>query len=107
MKHRVGGPRFRTLRDVSFLEKETGLLIFVFTNGAQPPFQSILSDMSIQASFCAQRAGSVWMRQVLGSTVLWPLPRGEATSWDNDQGLGSSAPTQDTIARRVTNGTYN
>ena len=47
------------------------------------------------------------MRQVLGSAVLWPLPRGEATNWDDDQGLGLSAPTQDAIARRVSSGTYN
>ena len=43
---------------VSFLEKETGSLILVFPNGAQPPFQLILSGMSVQASFSTQQAGS-------------------------------------------------
>ena len=45
------------------------------------------------------------MGQVLSNAVLWPLPRGEAANLDNDQGLGLSAPTWDTMACRVSNET--
>jgi len=53
MKHRGGGPRFRTLRDIftdfflSFLGKEAGSIISAFLRDAQPPLSGVdLGDFS-------------------------------------------------------------